>query len=159
MALALAACSASTDPNEGGLFGGVRGLSTGAYEKRVAEREARLARLHEIQRNLNADEVALTGEQADKRQAIAALQRELAALGSESEQLSLDVERLEEKRGAGDARVAELRTRLAALQQKLDTVNSAATEGAAKREALKRKAAALEKEYEGVLELYLELEQ
>jgi chromosome segregation ATPase len=141
------------------LFGGVRGLSTGAYEKRVAAREARLARLRAIQNDLNDDKSVLASEKEDKQKTITALKEELVALELDSQGLSRDVARLEEERGAQDARVLELRGRIASLQKKLDMVNRASGDEAMQRETLRRKAAALSKEYEAVLDLYLELER
>jgi chromosome segregation ATPase len=109
-------CSNVTqDPTQGGLMGGVCGLSTGAYDQRIADREARLAAVKgehtaavdenarlTVQSDKNSSEIksmrkdvgrmqtAIAGAKANtaaKQQQKADLQRRLAALEAELRQL------------------------------------------------------------------------
>ncbi|PTE12378.1 hypothetical protein C9427_02000 [Mesorhizobium helmanticense] len=45
--LLLGGCN-TTDPRQGGFFGGVGGIASGEYDRRIAERQDRLARMKQI---------------------------------------------------------------------------------------------------------------
>lgn len=72
-ALILGGCAgASTDPHTGGLAGGITGIATGAYDQRVAAREASLQSLNDAEAGL----VRRIGSAEDR---IKALDRQIAA--------------------------------------------------------------------------------
>ncbi len=58
--LALCGCAGiSTDPGEGGLLGGIKGLSTGEYDRRIDSREARLNTLKDHNRKMEEENLVL----------------------------------------------------------------------------------------------------
>lgn len=69
----LVACQTTTDPSEGGFIAGVSGISSGAYEQRVADREADVAEAQARNEALAAQQSALSGQ-------IRASESELASL-------------------------------------------------------------------------------
>ena len=73
-------CATTTDPREGGLAGGIHGLSTGKYEKRIQQREERLNKLKQIQKDLEEEQAALAAEKEIKAAKLAEQKRELETL-------------------------------------------------------------------------------
>ena len=73
-------CATSTDPREGGLAGGIHGLSSGKYEERIQQREDRLQKLKEMQKELDEEQAALMTEKETKAAKVAEQRRELEEL-------------------------------------------------------------------------------
>jgi chromosome segregation ATPase len=112
----LAACVVSDDPRQGGIIGGIGGLSSGAYDKRIqdrqnastalkAENEALENRLKEVQARQDAaakERAAAESQLATLKQDISSLRTKLT--GAEKEKL------------AGTAAIGKLKRELASLE-------------------------------------------
>jgi chromosome segregation ATPase len=60
----LCGCATTTDPSKGGFFDGVHGLSSGAYQQRVNDKQENLSGLQSTGAQLRGEQVALN-KQAD----------------------------------------------------------------------------------------------
>jgi chromosome segregation ATPase len=149
---------ASTDPREGGLIGGVQGISTGEYEDRVEERKERLQRLKEIQQELDENQAALEAEKEAKAVEIGEQQRQLDELDKKTEALGADIDRFEAGLGEEAAKKEELRESLTKLQNEIDSLSEESAKGI-EVEQLEAERSALEEEYRLLLDLYRELSQ
>lgn len=63
----LVSCSSSVNPSEGGFFGGVRGIQTGAYEKQIETRKNKISQLTASSRSLNKESRMLDAKLAQYR--------------------------------------------------------------------------------------------
>ncbi|MBK1673083.1 hypothetical protein CKO35_07135 [Ectothiorhodospira shaposhnikovii] len=163
----LTACATSTDPREGGLLGGMQGLGSGAYEARVQEREARLEELRQTQRMLEGERDDLELRKAEQNRQVAAERARLSRLDADVSALDREVRTLSTQHGQGDRRVQELQARLAGLKQQMGQQQSALdalegeglgdTDADLKRRQLEQQRLALQKEYELLMQLSLEL--
>jgi chromosome segregation ATPase len=168
--LLLSGCaSVSTDPREGGLAGGVKGLSTGAYDARIQEREDRLAVLRQVQGELVTEQDQLESTKAQRQRQVAAertrvrrMNRDIAALNQRVNSLSASANR-------NDQRVQTLRTRTpqiqrdsARLQSDLDALEGSGlgdSEADLRRAQLEQQRASLQREYELLNQMSLDLAQ
>lgn len=117
--LLLAGCGASQDPREGGLFGGISGLGSGAYEERVEEREQRLTRLQQIHKDLDAESRELDIQKTDLREQIEFERAHLAEMQSSTARLEQELSRMTASDAAGEKLINELSSRLKDLQNGL----------------------------------------
>lgn len=176
-ALLLAGCVTTEDPHEGGFFGGVHGITSGAYERRAQEREENLAKMRAMQKELEAETAALDAEKQQRQQVLEREKRALAALNKDVKALDARVARLSREQGASDKRVADLQLRLSLLkeqmshqQKTLDALEGGgpgsadALEGsgtgasnATRRQQLEAQRLELQQEYESLLNLTLML--
>ncbi len=160
-------CATSHAPREGGFFGGVAGLSSGTYQKRVEEREARLSDLRATQRRLEDERVTLEAQKTSLQKQLEedranwqALQADLAAVEKETSGLTA-------RRGTDQKRVAELQRRLQELKTRAATQQSSldALEGSGlgdeemelKRKQLEAQRNALRKEFDLLMKMQTEL--
>jgi len=168
LSLTLGACAnVSTDPNEGGLFGGIKGLQTGAYDQRVQEREERLANMRALQGQLTTEQAQLEQERSTRQAALANERRRLKELDSNVSKLSQNVDRLAQEHGTEDAKVQELKSRVQTLQSKMKQQQSSldALEGSGmgttdadlRRRQLEEQRDALRREYDLLMKLSLDL--
>ena len=151
-----AGCTASTDPTQGGLVGGLHGLSSGAYDQRVRQREESLQRLRSIQQTLDQESKGLEAERASKSKQVELEQRRLQALSTETDRLSASVGRLQTTLATQQTKKAELQERLDELRQKIEALGRSSSSDM-QVEQLEEQRAALEKEYQLLLDLYLEV--
>lgn len=130
LALALAACN-TTDPNQGGFFGGLGGLVSGNYERDTQARREALAA--EQARNQQLRDQAATSQRERQQVAYerASLQQQVAALNSDINRLSGRLSAAEAQR-RNDPQLANLRAELAALER---SVRLAASDNAPARDA------------------------
>lgn len=162
--------NAPTDPREGGLFGGIAGLQSGAYEERVRTREEGLERLRAVQQALETEGTELDTRQQTLAQQVAAERTRLTRMDREVADLSDTVDGLEARHGSADQRVQELQTRLTALQGNMQRQQSSldALEGVGpgggsdpgtelRRQQLEEQRRALQREYELLLDFSLQL--
>ncbi len=167
-ALWLAGCAnMSTDPREGGFFGGVSGLNSGAYDERLREREARLAQMRETQRALETETGQLQARKSAVHQQVRADQIRLNQLNTDISGLEQKVGSLSRQQGADPKRAAELKTRLETLKRQSTQQQSAlnALEGSGlgdaemdlRRRQLEEQRTALRREYELLMKMQLEL--
>jgi chromosome segregation ATPase len=168
--LAGGCANAPTDPREGGLAGGLAGLQSGAYEARVREREERLERLRAVQAELETERAELDALQQTREQQVAAERARLRQMDTEVADLSRSVDDLAGRYGNGDQRIRDLQARLAALQggmrqqqSSLDALEGIGPGGGSdpavdlRRQQLEEQRRALEREYQMLLDLSLEL--
>ncbi len=163
----LAACATSTDPHEGGFLGGVQGLSSGVYEQRLREREERLQRLREEQRELERERDELKQRDQGLARRLAVERGRLRKLSEETRGLQRRIDALRATRKASSGKIARLRKRLAALKRGIASTDHSldALEGSGqapdaierRRAALRTQRKALEKEYQLLLDLTLQL--
>ncbi|SHO52110.1 hypothetical protein [Desulfopila aestuarii] len=161
--------SGDQDPRSGGLLGGISGLSSGAYENRVKEREARLQQLRATQSQLDAEKGQLEAQkstaqaQLDKDQArVKAMQSEIAALDKKTKSLAA-------MEGTDKQAVADLQKRVSDLKGKMNRQASSLDdlEGSGlgdedldlRRTQLEKQRDALRKEYELLMKMQMELAQ
>lgn len=149
-------CAVSDDPRQGGLLGGIHGLSSGAYARRIQDREDRLQRLDQVRQELEAERDLLSRDKAAKQARVAQIRGELARIDRESALLAQRIHGQQTQLGAQDARRARLDRELAQLRTQIDAVDRDADAGASV-EALEAERTRLEDEYRALLNLYLEL--
>lgn len=156
--LALGGCETTTDPREGGLIGGIHGMSSGAYEERLRQREQSLERLRAIQERLEEERTDLESAKQSKAAEVQAQRRQLNALLEETQHLSADVARVDATLAKQEASKTEISNRLIELQANIRRLGEDADQGT-RLEELEERRAALEQEYRLLLDLYLELSQ
>jgi chromosome segregation ATPase len=114
----VAACSSpSEDPRAGGLAGGIQGIATGGYEKRLDERRQTIA-------GLDASAARLEGRLAERTAAVAGIdqsiaQRRAALARAEGDLANVD-QRLRQLRQSQSGGLAELET----LARKRDEIRA-----------------------------------
>lgn len=165
--LGLVGCATTTDPREGGLLGGIQGMSTGAYDQRVQEREDRLEQLRQTQRELQTEREDLEARKARQGREVALERERLAALDRDVTGLSRQVDGLSARHGEDDQRVQALQGRLNDLQGRMKSQQSAldALEGSGmgdaetdlRRRQLEEQRNALREEFDLLMELSLDL--
>lgn len=116
--LLLAGCATTEDPHEGGFFGGVYGLGSGAYDRRIEERQQNLNALKQMQAGSEA-------EQRGLRQDKAAVTAELQPLQAQSRQLEADLRDLSGQIAQRKASTAQAEKRKQALKQKATGLDKA----------------------------------
>jgi len=158
-ALLGAGCETTDDPSKGGFFGGMHGLSSGAYERRTQEREARLQQLRDAQADLEAEHAALEDDVDQGRARIARQERKLERLRGEVDALVDNVERIRIGSSTERARMEERRRRLAQLESDLQRLERERGMPGSDLAELERRRGALHEEYTQLLELYLTLQQ
>jgi len=167
LAIFCSGCASSTDPREGGFFGVVQGLQSGAYEERVQSREESLDRLRALQAKLDAEQSSLGAEKRSLEEEIALERQNLTAMEQEVAGLKQSLDTYQ----AGDAQkqqqINKLRSRLAELKTTMQEQTSAldALEGSGtgnidqdlRRRQLEEQRRALQEEFGLLMELSLEL--
>jgi len=165
--LLLSGCQTSGDPSEGGLLGGLQGVVSGGYDERLREREERLqaeqqaeGRLSEqsaqLDKERRAAELALKHEQDRLKKLngdVKSLERRIAILGKDADQNEGDVKALQQ-------RLKSLKQDLAKQGSQLDALEGDGTSTSdLRRSQLEAQRRALQREYETLLELTLQLAQ
>lgn len=139
LALTLAACN-TTDPNQGGFFGGLGGLVSGNYERDTQARRDTLAAEQARNRDLRAQAAASQSERQQIAYERASLQQQVAALNNDINRLNGRLSAAEAQK-RNDPQLANLRAELAALERSVrlassDTGARNAAEEAAKRQRI-----------------------
>jgi DNA repair exonuclease SbcCD ATPase subunit len=124
---ALAACT-TTDPNQGGFFGGMGGLLSGNYERETQARRDALAAEQARNRDLRAQAAASQSERQQIAYERASLQQQVAALNNDINRLSGRLSAAEARK-RNDPQLANLRAELAALER---SVRLAASDNSAR---------------------------
>ena len=126
LALLLAGCQVSTDPHEGGFFGGIAGLAQGGYQRRLDYKQAEFASSVAANRAMRDEQMDLQGVISARQAEIGRLRTRLARLQSETTQLQRDAARMADSRpgaeldatrqdaDAARQRIADLQRRIAA---------------------------------------------
>lgn len=166
--LFLGGCASSShDPREGGLFGGIQGLHSGAYQQRISDREASLEQLRAVQQELEAESSEIETQKRSLEEQIAHDRLHLAGLEKEVSELDRLLGAMEADDKAQDQRIKELQTRLSELKDEMGVQMSAldALEGTGtgntdvdlRRRQLTEQRRMLQQEYELLFELSMEL--
>ncbi len=165
--LFMAGCAASPDPRTGGFFGGVHGLATGTYDKRVQEREESLERLRALQQEMKSDEAELQASKESLEEIIRWEQEAIRELETGSAAILAELEGLESQDAEKMDEVARIRERIAGLQKDMRRQQSALDalegEGRGNEDAelrlqqLTKQREALRQEYDMLLEMTLDL--
>jgi hypothetical protein len=85
IALAAAACARSNDPHDGGFVNGVVGLTSGAYQERLDQRQQQVDSLEQARRDMEQRLSATEQERAARQADAERLQQTVAALEQQSE--------------------------------------------------------------------------
>lgn len=165
--VAACGCASSTDPREGGFFGGVQGLQSGAYEERVQSRADSLNRLRDLQQDLDVQQANLESQKAGLEEEVALERQSLAALEQEVDGLEQDLSTYQADDAQRKQQIQELQTRLTELKSQMQAQTSAldALEGSGagdtdqdlRRRQLEEQRQALQEEFELLMDLSLEL--
>ncbi|MCA1794335.1 MAG: Atg14 domain-containing protein [Desulfobacteraceae bacterium] len=166
----LGGCAAGEhDPRTGGFFGGIGGLGSGGYEKRMKEREASLEQLRTTQRALNIEKDQLEQQQSAAYVRLESDRARASIMQSEIALLDKKTKALATQQGTDQQRLAKLQQRLTALKGQMGRQSSAldALEGSGlgdadvdlRRKQLEKQRDALAREYELLMKMQLELSQ
>lgn len=155
--LLASACETTDDPTRGGLWGGIHGLSSGAYEQRLQERRERLSRLEQARYELETQSRTLSDEHRSRQRSVEAERARLQALRGNLSRLEDATRELEARQQTGNERTRELRQRMSTLDRQLAALDRTAPNE--RLVELERERQALDQEYRALLDLYLELEQ
>jgi len=151
-----ASCATTDDPHQGGLAGGVHGLSSGAYEKRIEEREESLERLEGMQKELRTEQQGLEMDKAEHQARLRDIQTRLARLDRETERLMQDIRNKRLYLSEEKAKQARLEQDLARLRGDIAVLEQKSASGGSM-VSLETERDRLEEEYRLLLDLYLEL--
>jgi chromosome segregation ATPase len=157
------------DPRSGGILGGISGLSSGSYDNRVKDREARLEQLRATQRELDAEKGQLEEQKSAAYAKVAKDQDRVNTMQSEITQLEKKSKALAAQQGTDKQRVAELDKRVKALKSRMGQQSSDldALEGSGlgdadidlRRKQLEKQRDALAREYDLLMKMQMELVQ
>lgn len=142
----LTACCNTTDPTKGGLCGGIGGLSSGNYDKRIEEREKNLAAINKVLDEEKEKNSALESTKAEKEQQIIMLNNEINRMESDIYNLRREITGTTKNREELLARVRALEMKISALKSKPITESSDLTK-------LEKEKTKLEEEVEMLREL------
>ncbi len=117
----LSGCVANENPKEGGLFGGIHGLSSGSYERRVQEREDNLAKMRALQQELNQETTSLDAQKQQRQMILDEERRQLATLNTDVKALEIKLASMQKEKGSSDKRLTDIQTRLTNLKSGLST--------------------------------------
>jgi len=89
--LLLSACAVTDDPSKGGFISGVYGVSSGAYDKRIEERQRNLEALRQAQQGSQAEQQQLQAEKSSLNSQVEQLRKTSADLEQDLDDLSLQI--------------------------------------------------------------------
>jgi len=128
MPLLLPGCAVSPDPAQGGFISGVNGLLSGGYDRRIAEKSSELNRMRVEQTTAEAEASNANAELAQREQSVAAMRASVSELDQSLKAIQVKMTReratnvelsardtqLARDLANAKARVASLRSQLAA---------------------------------------------
>ena len=141
-----AGCAATDNPSEGGFGGGVYGLLSGGYDRRLQERQARLGGAQLENQYLTVDNRQLgneAGETAAKRKR---LRQQLFALNARTKELTAQTGRMQAGTDAMRGQRAELDNRLSQVKADLARLEREVDQNRMNAEDAQREETALQKE-------------
>lgn len=95
----LVGCATSDNPREGGFFGGVAGIHSGAYDNRIQQRQHELGQVQYINQELHQESVTLQDEARLQASELVAEQRRMAEMEQELAGLQADLNKLKARSG------------------------------------------------------------
>ena len=132
LALSLVGCAgASTDPHTGGLAGGLTGITTGAYDKRIGDREANVA-------DLDAAGAALSNRVGSAKQRLGDLERRLAERTSSLQKMRAELQAIDKAIATARAGIAAQQGTLGSVEAENQRKNAVLTPLLTERNALAR---------------------
>lgn len=165
----LGGCATTDDPREGGMIGGIGGLSSGRYEERVQSRQSSLESLRAARAEIQTEQSSLESQKTTSQRRLQAERKKLAAIESETHELSGRVRSLKSEDAQRQAQIADLKRRMADLEGRIQTASR--TQGAdalegtgtptsdpdVRRQQLEAQRRQLEQEYRLLSDMYLKL--
>lgn len=119
----LAGC-VSDDPRKGGFFGGLAGLGSGAYEKRVADETATL-KLEKVRYQEEIDDGSrLDGVVENRRSQAKSMKREIKVLEGEIAGLDAEIEALQHEETVARGDVANAEADVAILLEEIERIEA-----------------------------------
>jgi chromosome segregation ATPase len=109
------------DPGKGGFIGGVCGLASGNYDRRIEEREQNLAALKQAQSSASTKQTRLESEKKTAAQQLAALQQQAREIDNEAADLQRQINALQVKSSHNQNKKVALQKRLQQFRQQMAT--------------------------------------
>jgi chromosome segregation ATPase len=128
VAVLLTACAVSNDPRQGGLFGGLHGLSSGAYDDRIRDRQDELNRQQDVNQELKEQSETLENEAQLRDYELTLEQQRVVRMERDLSNLESEVNKLKAKSDKQKTEIAALQRRIKDQKQKLKTQQSALVE-------------------------------
>lgn len=148
------------DPSKGGFFGGVCGLTSGAYKERRDEKEANLQASQAEQQAAESEKRRLHSDKAEKLRQKQTLEADLNNIDNENKKLSSAVDKIKsedvaarQKKAQLQARIQNLNAQIAQLKKQAASVPESAQNDAAIA-AHKKKAEELNQEMKQLWDIY-----
>lgn len=142
LSLMFSACAGvSTDPGEGGLLGGIKGLTTGEYDRRIDERQTRLTSIQDHNRQAEQENLALQKRNEALGSRISRMRRKTDALKAELRRLQA-----QGSKGPRRAKLTKMQQRLAVLDAKHKRLNQQPSTGKIDQQTLEQEFNHLERE-------------
>ncbi len=124
----LTACATTDDPRKGGFFGGIGGLSSGAYETRVQQRQDELNRQKNISDELKQESSSLENEARAKESELATEQKRLADMEEKLSALQADVDKLKARSEKQKNDIAKIKQKIKKARKRLSDQQAALDE-------------------------------
>jgi capsule polysaccharide export protein KpsE/RkpR len=116
---ALAGCATSDNPREGGLFGGITGVNSGAYDARIRQRQNELGQIQYVQQGLRQKSVALEDEAKQQASELAKEQRRMADMEKNLAALQTNLGKLKAKSVQQEKEITSLQLKIENTRQQL----------------------------------------
>lgn len=160
--LLLTSCASSpdrsNDPQSGGFFGGLKGLTLGDYEERVHQKKTTLSIVKLSNERIGNETADITSAQQKTQRKITDLRQKLVSLDSDINDLSRQIADLKQKGTINPQELEELRKIVSALEIDMDDLNQRANQPSARYETLLAQKKQLEKEYRAAIDIFLSLD-
>ena len=144
--LASAGCETSDDPRAGGFLGGLHGLTSGAYDRRLQAQQAQLGGAQREAQYLVVDNRRLASEAGETASERKRLQRQLTALDAKTAELTARASQLRADTDARRQQRSELEERLRQVRGELPELNRDVEANRVSAAAAQSRKAELEKE-------------
>lgn len=127
LVLGLGACATTNDPRQGGFFGGVGGLASGNYEKRLEGRQAALQQEQELSNQLRTSTENMRAENAQVQAQLKNAERDMAAMRAETDRLQASLQTEKQRQTVDEQTARRLQAEIDHVQQQIDLVRSSST--------------------------------
>ena len=151
-------CATSGDPSQGGLAGGLYGISSGTYNQRIEERQAELEATKRNQQGVQQEYKQLASDKADKLRQKQKLDAELVRIKGDSSLLSAQLQQLKVGNRGGIQKKAELQKRIQQMNVSLEQLKQQSAAQRTEVTEYQRKATLLNNEIEQLWEIFHTLE-
>lgn len=128
LVVCLTACTVTSDPRGGGLFGGMRGIYGGDYDNRIQQRQGQLAEEQKINRDLHGKSETLENDAQLRDRTLASEQQCMSALVKDLSRLESSMNQLRAKSDQQKKEVAKLRLKIEDLRKHLNSQETAISE-------------------------------